>query len=175
MILLAMGACNEPAPRKPVQKKSGHVNQASISRNKKLIAAEEVRITELIAADTLNTYTASATGFWYYKDKVNGNSDYYPKTNDEVLLQYNVLSLEGDTIYKKQDIGLVQHAVDKSQLFPGLRNAVKLLKEGESGIFLFPSAQAYGFTGDNKKIAPTTPICTNLEILKIIKHNDSLN
>jgi len=175
LIMIFLLACEEPQPRRPIQKKSGSFLETAVERNKKLLAAEETLIKNLIAEDTVNQYTTSTTGFWYYKDIENGEQTYYPQTDDEVLLRYNVLTLQGDTIYRSGEIGLVQHAVDKSQLFPGLRNAIKLLKEKERGVFLFPSSQAYGFKGDNNKIGPATPIKSTLEILKIKKRSDSLN
>lgn len=175
LILTFLVSCEGPEPRKPVQVKSGSFYKASIERSKKILAQEEAMIKRIIDKDTLNSYISSDNGFWYtYETKIE-ESNYTLKTNDEVLLAYSLLSLKGDTIYSKNDIGLVQHAVDKSQLFPGLRNGVKLLKEGEKATFLFPSSQAYGYKGDNNKIGPQTPLKASLELLKIIKKSDTLN
>lgn len=85
------------------------------------------------------------------------------------------MSMSGDTIYKVDDIGLVEHAVDKSQLFPGLRNAVKLLRKGEKATFIFPSGQAYGYKGDNDKIGPNIPIKSSVHLLEIKKDSSNIN
>lgn len=167
--------CGQPEPRKPVQVKSGSFYKASVERNKQILAQEEALIQKLIASDSLNTYTVSDTGFWYYYEKQDKTQGYQLQTDDEVLLAYMVMNLKGDTIYRQEDIGIVQHAIDKSQLFPGLRNAIKLLKEGEKATFLFPSSQAYGFKGDDNKIGPLTPIKASLQLIEILKKRDSLN
>ncbi|OQD42316.1 gliding motility-associated peptidyl-prolyl isomerase GldI [Croceivirga radicis] len=168
-------ACKQPEPRKPVQQKTSSFIDESVERSKKLLDAEIAAIQAVIQKDTLNNYQSSDTGFWYFYEEQKDTTAYSPKTNDVVMLTYNVMNLKGDTIYKRKDIGLVQHAVDKSQLFPGLRNAVKLLKEGEQATFIFPSSLAYGYKGDNDKILPRTPIKTSLTLVEIKKDTTNLN
>lgn len=175
LTLTFLVSCEGPEPRKPMQVKSGSFYKASIERSKKILAQEETLIEHIIKKDSLHTYFVSDSGFWYTYETKNEKSDYTLKTNDEVLLAYTLMSLKGDTIYSKNDIGLVQHAIDKSQLFPGLRNGLKLLKEGEKATFLFPSSQAYGYKGDDNKVGPQTPVKVSLELLKIIKKRDTLN
>ncbi len=85
------------------------------------------------------------------------------------------MTFSGDTLYKAQDFGLVQHAVDKSQLFPGLRNAVKLLRKGEKATFLFPSSQVYGYRGDDNKIGPNQPLASSVTLLEIQKDSSNIN
>lgn len=174
-ILIIFWGCGEPEPRKPIQVKSGSFYKASIERSKLLLQEEETLIQNLIENDSTNEYFVSDSGFWYRYETKNEESDYVPKTDDEVLLTYTIINFNNDTIYAANDIGLVQHGIDKSQLFPGLRNAVKLLKEGEKATFLFPSSQAYGYKGDNNKIGPKTPLISSLQLVKILKKRDSLN
>lgn len=174
-ILSFLVSCRGPEPRQPVQVKSGSFYKVSIDRSKKILAQEEAIIKRIIAKDTLSSYASSDNGFWYTYETKNEESDYTLKTDDEVLLTYCLMTFNGDTIYSKDAIGLVQHAIDKSQLFPGLRNGIKLLKEGEKATFLFPSSQAYGYKGDDDKIGPQTPIKASLELLRIIKKRDTLN
>lgn len=173
-IVLFLG-CGETEPRKPIQVKSGSFYENSIERSKKLLQQEEQLILAFIQRDSMNSYAISNNGFWYKYETKNETSDYELKTDDEVLLTYTLMSFNNDTLYSSDNIGVVQHAIDKSQLFPGLRNAVKLLKEGEKATFLFPSSQAYGYKGDDKKIGPKTPIISSLELLKILNKKDSLN
>jgi len=176
-ILCTIGllGCGGPEPRKPVQVKSGQFFKESIARSQELLAKEQKLIQKMIATDSTNSYIASDNGFWYTYEKKNDNSTYQLKTDDEVLLSYNLMNLNGDTIYNKEAIGPVLHAIDKSKLFPGLRNAVKVLKEGEIATFVFPSALAFGYKGDNDRIGPATPIKSSLELVRIIAKKDSLN
>ena len=167
--------CGGPEPRKPVEVKTGSFYKESIERNKKLLAEEENAIQQLIKKDTLHEYLASPNGFWYYFETKNDTATYLPKTNDQILFSYNLMTLNNDTIYTAKEIGPVSHVVDKQQLFPGLQNAVKLLKVSEKATFIFPSLQAYGYQGDNNAIGPRTPVKSSVELHTIIINKDSLN
>ncbi|MEN1784304.1 MAG: gliding motility-associated peptidyl-prolyl isomerase GldI [Bacteroidota bacterium] len=167
--------CSEPEPRRPVQQRSGSFFKASVERSKRILAQEEGLIQKLIDQDTAHQYMTSKNGFWYYYESRKDSSGYLPKTNDELILRYNVQSLAGDTIYSTEELGTVLHAVDKSQLFPGLRNAVKLLQEGEKATFIFPSAQAYGYKGDLQKIGPNLPLKSSVTLITIKKDSSNIN
>ncbi len=173
--LLLLFSCGEPEPRRPVQVRSGSFMKASVARSKKLLEYEQQQILEIIQRDSLQDYHSSPFGFWYYYETQEDTAGYQPKTNDVVLLTYNLMTLSGDTLYPAEDIGLVQHAIDKSQLFPGLRNAIKLLRKGEKATFLFPSSQGYGYKGDNHKIGSNIPLKSSLALLDIQKDSSNLN
>lgn len=174
LLLVMVLGCGEPEPRRPIQVKSGSFFKESVQRSKKILEVETEVIQTLIAQDSLREYLPSANGFWYAYESEKDSMGYLPKTNDILFLTYNVMSLSGDTIYRVEDIGLVEHAVDKSQLFPGLRNAVKLLRKGETATFVFPSSQGYGYKGDNDKIGPNTPIKSSVHILEIKKDSSNI-
>ncbi|MEM9076888.1 MAG: gliding motility-associated peptidyl-prolyl isomerase GldI [Bacteroidota bacterium] len=175
LLTLLIVSCGGPEPRRPVKVKSGSFFKESVERNKLLLAKEEKIIQEIISLDTLHTYTANPNGFWYYFDIHNDTAQYTPKTDDQILFSYNVRNLENDTIYTMKDIGPVSYTIDKEQIFPGLQNAVKLLKINERATFVFPSLQAYGYLGDGEAIAPRTPIKATVELHTIIINQDSLN
>ncbi|MGB5819356.1 MAG: gliding motility-associated peptidyl-prolyl isomerase GldI [Saonia sp.] len=174
LLLIGFISCNGPEPRRPVKVKTGSFIKESVERNKELLQKEEKLIQEIIAKDSLHSYLASANNSWYYYEVKNETSDYYPQPDDLVILRYNVVSFENDTIYRMQDMGEVNYKVDKQELFPGLRLSVKLLKENETATFLFPSSMAYGYHGDGKKIGVNVPIKTTISIHKIVKQEDSV-
>ncbi|WP_149276931.1 gliding motility-associated peptidyl-prolyl isomerase GldI [Pareuzebyella sediminis] len=166
--------CGEPEPRRPVEVKSGTFFKESVERSKRLLAAEEEQIKAIMASDTAHEYDHSTTGSWFYYDVKNDQTDYYPQPNDLVTLSYNIVTFDNDTLYSKEDIGTITYMVDKEELFPGLRNSIKLIKEGETATFLFPSSLAYGYHGDNNKIGVNVPLKSTLTILNIEKQKDSL-
>ncbi|WP_421812504.1 gliding motility-associated peptidyl-prolyl isomerase GldI [Flagellimonas sp.] len=175
LLIAIVASCGGPEPRKPVEVKSGSFYKESIERTKKLLAAEEEAIQEIISKDTAHQYLSSPDGFWYYYESKNDTATYRPKTGDQILFSYNLMSLRNDTIYAVEEIGPTSHVIDKQQLFPGLQNAVKLLRINEKATFLFPSPLAYGYQGDNKAIGPKTPLKSSVELHTIIIDNDSLN
>lgn len=175
LLLLALTNCKGPEPRKPEEVKSGSFYRESIERSKRILAEEVKSIQEIIERDSAHNYIPSPNGFWYFYETQNQGSTYLPQEGDQVLFTYTLMSLQGDTIYTAEELGPTSHVVDKQQLFPGLQNAVKLLKINEKASFLFPSDQAYGYQGDNKAIAPLTPLRASVELHTIIIHKDSLN
>ena len=172
--LLGMAACGEPAPRKPVKASGNSFLNESAARNKKMLAQEEVLIHTIIAADSVHTYLASGEGSWYYYQNRN-EAGSLAEPDDLVTLTYDIISLENDIIYSQEEIGVVQYKVDKQEMFPGLRNSVKLLRENEKATFLFTSPMAFGYLGDNDRIGPNLPIKSTIEILKVEKQSKNNN
>lgn len=172
-LVILVIACDGPEPRKPIQTKSGSFFKASIERSRKLLEAEENKIQEIIKLDSLKHYSHSNSGSWYHYLTVNEEGDYKPKTGDLVAFSYDILTLDNDTIYSKEEIGVVTYKVDKQELFLGLRDAVKMLKENERATFLFPSSIAFGYHGDENKIGSNVPIKSTITILQIEKQEDN--
>lgn len=174
VLLAALISCEGPVPRHPVKRNTTSSIQVSIERSKKLLALEETLMRQVIAKDSLNEYINSDTGSWYFYNKKNESTDYKAQPDDLVTLTYNILTLANDTLYSMQDIGILKYKVDKQELFPGLRNSVKLLKENETATFLFPSSLGYGYPGDGDKIGINMPLKSTIAIVKIEKENDTL-
>lgn len=174
LLCLCFVACEGPLPRKPLKVRTGSFIKESAERNKKLLAAEEAAIQQIISNDTLNTYINSSNGSWYYYLTKIDVATPTPKPDDLVTMTYNILSFENDTIYSAEEIGLLNYKVDKQELFPGLRNSVKLLKEGETATFLYPSSLAFGYHGDNNKIGINIPLKSTISIFKIAQSKDSI-
>jgi len=165
--------CGGPEPRRPVKVKSSTYFGGDIERNKKLLAAEELMIQEYMANDSLRLYEPTASGSWYFYQKTNENSDYTPRPDDLVTMTYNIMGFNNDTIYSHEDIGIVKYKVDKQELFQGLRNSVKILKENETATFLYPSSLAYGYQGDGDRIGVNIPVRSTITLLKIEKQEDN--
>ena len=173
LLVFNLVSCGSPDPRRPVKVKSGSFN-ASVERSKKLLALEEGMMNTIMAKDSLRQYEHSAAGAWYYYQQKNETATYAPQPDDLVTLTYNVVGFNNDTIYSGEEIGILKYKVDKQELFPGLRNSVKLLKEMETATFLFPSSLAYGYHGDDNKIGINVPIKSTITLLKIEKQQDSI-
>jgi len=171
LILLLMAfACknNNQAAREPVQHNRSTVDMESVNHNKNLNKHEETYILKMIAQDSLHQYIDSGHGFWYFY-KTKKKSGDKVKAGDHVVLNYEIKDLSNNTIYSSQEIGQKKYWADHENAFRGFREAVKLLKEGEEAVFLFPSSAAYGYHGDEKKIGPSVPLKVNLKIIKINK------
>ena len=173
-VLVFLISCGGPEPRRPVEVKSGKFIRESVERNKALLAQEEQLIQALITVDSSRQYLTSDFGAWYAYQKQVGEDAYLAQEGDKVTMNYDILSLGNDTIYSSEEIGEITYNVDREEIFNGLRLGVKLLKEGESATFLFPSHLAFGYHGDNDRIGPNVPLKSNVTIFKIEKQQDSI-
>lgn len=165
--LFLFQGCKSPEPRKPVSRASKSFTSKSLKINKEIVQKEESYIQDLIDKDSANTYITSADGFWYYYNSRNKEDSLTPQFGDEVEFNYNLLTLRGDTIYSKKELGERAYVIDKEEIFTGLRQGLKLMKEGETVTFLFPSHQAYGYYGDNDKIGTHVALKSTVTLNKI--------
>lgn len=162
-----MQGCKSPEPRKPISRASQSFTSKSLKINKAIVEKEESYIQDLIKKDSANTYITSADGFWYYYNDLNKEDSLTPKFGDEVEFNFNLLTLQGDTIYSREELGERAYLIDKEEIFTGLRQGLKLMKEGETITFLFPSHQAYGYYGDNDKIGSHVALKSTVTLNKI--------
>lgn len=171
IIALLAWSCKTPEARRPVKTTSGSYINTSVERNKKMIAEEEKEILAIIQSDTVNTILNSEHGFWYYFINKNTFEEEKADFGDIVEFEYDIKDLDGNTIYSKYELGKQTYHMDKEELITGLREGLKLLNEGETATFYFPSHKAYGYYGDLNRIGANMPIVTTVTILNIKQIN----
>lgn len=173
LVLLAFIGCKTPEARKPISSKTGSFIDASVERNIKLNTQEQIAIKQIMEQEG-NKYIASENGFWYYYNtKVEIDSLKTPVFGDIVKYGYNVKALNGDLIYSKEDIKAQTYAMDKQELFTGLREGLKLMKTGETATFIFPSQKAYGYYGDENRIGRNTPLICEVTVNSITQNQNN--
>jgi len=166
---IILTSCAERVVRRPVSQKSGSYINESVERNKDLVTQQERAILQFIKKDSSTTYNTSDSGFWYryvVKDTVGNKS---PKVGDLVLFNYNISSLQGNNLVSKEEIGNTVTQIDQSnqELISGIREGLKLMKEGETVTFLFPSHKAYGYYGLEGKVRRNAIISSTVTLLEI--------
>ena len=162
-------ACKSPEARRPVQRSSGSFIKESAERNKKLYKKEEAIITKIIAQNSDTEFEANPNGFWYFYNVKDTVSAVMPKFGDIVTFTYNVKDLEGTIIVSESENGLQQYQVDQSNqdLISGIREGIKVMKEGETVTFLFPSYKAFGYYGIHEKLGANVPIQSTITLRSI--------
>ena len=93
-----------------------------------------------------------------------------PVKGDEVTYAYEIKDVNNQILYTKEELGDRTYLVDREELISGLQDGLKLMKEGEEMVFLFPSYKAYGYSG-YKKIAGNQPLVYTVELKKIKRNN----
>lgn len=160
-------SCKSPEARRPISQKSGSFIDESVAINKKIVAAQEQKIQEIIKRDSTNIYFSSPLGFWYYYNVKDSTSNKTPEYGDKVEFNYNMKTLKGEIIYSEEELSPKIYVMDKEKLFAGLRHGLKLMHEGETVTFLFPSHKVYGFYGDRNRIGSNVPIISTVTLNKI--------
>jgi len=169
MTVLLVISCQKPIPRLPVVRKSVSEVETSIELNNKLKKEEELILKKVIKKDSLSTYYSSKYGFWYKYD-TKGNGNYSPKKGDELLYTFSVYNVNNKLIYKEKEI---HYWVDKQDIIDGLEIGLKLMKQGDEITFLFPSNVAYGYSGDQNKIAVNQPLIFKVKLNQINKNESN--
>lgn len=171
LVVMLVFSCKAPEARKPITVKTGSFINASVERNRALNAKEQAKIEELMKQHDEHDYIASENGFWYYYNtKVETDTLQTPNFGDIVTYNCNMKTLDGSIIYSKEDINTQNYAMDKEELFTGLREGLKLMKTGETVTFLFPSQKAYGYYGDENKIGTSVPLMCEVTVLSITEN-----
>jgi gliding motility-associated peptidyl-prolyl isomerase len=168
-------SCKSPEARRPVQSSSGTFIKESAERNKKIYDREVDFIEKIIAKDSTNDYISSENGFWYYYNKRDTATTEMPDLGDVVKFTYDIKDLNGTEILSEKENGLQQYKVDQSnqELISGVREGIKLMKEGETVTFLFPSYKAYGYYGIEEKLGTNIPVQSTVTLHSIEQSNEN--
>lgn len=169
--ILLFASCKEPEARRPVSVASGSYLKQNIRTAQEILAADTLAINQNISHLNSLTILQSAHGFKYFLHAPISEDTVTPKPGEKVVLTYSISNLQQQILYDTATVGNINYVVDKEKLFEGLREAVKLLPEGQTGTFFFPSALAFGNRGDGGKISPNQPIICTLSLLEIKTEN----
>lgn len=170
LILIFIASCSIPEPRKPIVRKTSSFMSESVERNKKLNNAEEDLLKIKMDRDSLHQYINSEFGFWYYYKKKDSLNSKLVETGDEVIFTHEIRSLNDSIIYSQKELGDRNYLVDKEELISGLQEGIKLMREDEVIVFLFPSYKAYGYTG-HERIGSNEPLIYSVHLKEIININ----
>jgi FKBP-type peptidyl-prolyl cis-trans isomerase FkpA len=167
-VFLCFMSCSVPQARRPINPKpSTTVFQDNIAATKKLFQLEEARILKFIKNDSLVAYETSPNGYWYrYIHKIDGASP-KPKSGDILELSYDIRDLNDAILYSEEILGVKNYMVDKEDFISGIQKGIKLMKVGETIIFVIPSYNAFGISGDGNKIGMNKTIKSKVTLLKI--------
>ncbi len=169
LCLLVVYSCKSPEARKPVSVKTGSFMDASIVRNKALHIEQKGLFEDYMNNHPNEEFIASANGFWYAYNSEKSIDTTTAKFGDIVNFNFDIKRINGDQVYSEEELKTRNYAMDQEKLFSGLREGLKLMKEGETITFLFPSQKAFGYYGDNDKIGTNVPIICKVTVNSITK------
>ena len=168
LIFFCFISCSVPQARRPINPKpSTTIFQDNIAATKKLFELEETEIYTYLEKDSLVTYETSPNGFWYtYIHKIIEDSA-TPQAGNTAVLLYDIRDLNDTILYSSEELGIKNYRVDKEDFISGIQKGIKLMKVGETVIFVIPSYNAFGISGDGNKIGINKTIKSKVTLLKI--------
>lgn len=168
-------SCKSPEARTPVQSHSGTFIKESAQRNKEIYEDEKKYIENIIDLDSSKTYFSSESGFWYYYNKRDTTQSQTPEIGDLVEFSYNIKDLSGNNILSEAENGIQRYKIDQSNqdLISGVRDGIKLMKEGEIVTLLLPSYKAYGYYGIEGKLGTNIPVQSTISLRSIKPANEN--
>jgi FKBP-type peptidyl-prolyl cis-trans isomerase len=91
-----------------------------------------------------------------------------PTEKDRVKVHYRAMRYDGteiDSSYKREEPR--EFAV--ARLFPGWKEALQLMQEGDKWELFIPADLAYGERGRPPRIAPNTALMFEMELIEVIE------
>jgi len=158
-------SCAQIEPRAPLDKERTLFLNSSAQRNKQLLLQEEQLLVESAERDSLLDFRKSEAGFLYAYVKKTATNAPLPVKGDLVYFQYKIEDLNQNIIYNKDNLGIVEYAIDEEELLPALRVALRMMKPNEVVVFLFPSYLCYSYQGNGDKIGINQPLRFTIERL----------
>lgn len=138
--------------------------KTSVEAHREFLAKEQEAIKAYIAERQLDMQR-NGTGIHYQIE--NADSFSRPvRPGDVVRYTYRISLLNGTELYRSDEQGVTLR-IDREDAEIGLHDALKLMRLGESGLFILPSHRAFGVAGDQHKVPPFTALLYELEVLEI--------
>ncbi len=180
IVALLLASCSKPKARKPITKTKSNFIQASIKQNKIINKEQELLFKKMMDKDTIHQYINSKQGFYYFIKSKKDSTQIQPKKGDEVVINYEIRSIDGKIILPKEKLGSYGqknkadrlYKVDGENFIQGVQDAIKQMHVGETAVLLLPSNKAFGVTGFEKYIAPNQPLIIEVYLKKIITKNN---
>ena len=145
--------CDQTKPREPVNSEEKSFLNQSVSRNIDIQKKEKKIFLKII------------------KILKPSKNSLKPKLGDKVEFIYNIFDIKGNDIYEDDNLKPISYVVDKEEIIPALRFAIKELKVGENGSFLIPSFLGYGYQGDGEKIISNQPLIMEINLISLTNIN----
>lgn len=148
------------------KKKNLIINQDTLSEklitvNKDAVLIEDNIIDQYLKRSNLGM-KKSETGLRY---NIKGEGGKQVEIGDKINLEYKVYLLNGELVYDSNKHGNMQFELGKSDIEPGLHEALLMMKFGQEATLILPYYLAQGLTGDNEKIPPKSSIIYKIKIL----------
>ncbi|MFY0631221.1 MAG: gliding motility-associated peptidyl-prolyl isomerase GldI [Flavobacteriaceae bacterium] len=167
LLFFVIVSCSTPEARRPVEPPKTHTLASATGQLKKINKIEEAKVLAYIKNDSLVTYETSSNGYWFQYLEKKENQKTSLETGTTVTISYEILDLNDQVIYSKEELGAKEYIIDKEDFMLALQSGIKMMNIGETIKFVIPSPQAYGIIGDGNKIGINQSIISIVTLINI--------
>lgn len=165
--LTLLCACGDEKVQIPVNKiEMEHTQENLLEMNKQFHELEEQEISHYIDSLHLDMGKTSSGLRYHIIEPGKGDSIL---SNDEVTYQYTIGPLGEEPCDKITDV-VKTVRLGHADIEVGIRESIRLLREGGKGEFIIPSVIAFGVPGKGKCINSWTPVFMKLSIIEVKKN-----
>lgn len=104
-------------------------------------------------------------GLWY-KIYHTGNGD-SARPGKVANIKYKLKLLDGKVCYDSDSLGILSFKIGYEDIESGLDKGIRMLREGDSAIFILPPSLAHGLLGDFDCIPPRSIVVYELKLIKV--------
>jgi len=159
---LTVVSCRDEKPQIPANKlPKDTTGEDLVQLNQDFVRIQEEMIDKYV--DSLGLDMTKTRFGMRYEIKSEGYGDTVAH-NDEVTLRYSISMLDGEDCDKLQNV-IKTFPAGNGKVIKGIDEALKLMKVGGEGFFIFPSYLAYGVSGRGECIAPWSPVRCRIELI----------
>ncbi|MCX7954186.1 MAG: FKBP-type peptidyl-prolyl cis-trans isomerase [Bacteroidales bacterium] len=104
-------------------------------------------------------------GLWYkIYHKGTGDS---AKVGKVANIKYRLKLLNGKVCYDSDSAGIMSFRIGYEDVESGLDKGIRMMREGDSAIFILPPSLAHGLLGDFDCIPPRSIIIYEVKLIKV--------
>ena len=162
-LIIGFVACEEQKKTSLPFDNKKEYDETMIDSHREFLKKEKKRLEQYISSSDYN-FKKTGTGLRIaiYAANATGAS---VKTGDLVLVNYQLTSIEGDSLYASPGSHPQEFAVDYDNVESGLHEAIKLMKVGEKALLILPAHLAHGITGDQAAIPSQTTLLYDVSLV----------
>jgi FKBP-type peptidyl-prolyl cis-trans isomerase len=152
-------SCKKQAPQLPSNKgvKVDHNEESLLKINHQLTIKEDALLKKY--AESKKTFKKNELGFWYKIIQSGTGSGIKDSSVCKISCKLRLLS--GKIIKTEKS----RFIIGKKQQAVGLEEGVKLMRKGDSAVFIIPWYLGFGMKGDEPLIPPYTSIIYEIKLL----------
>jgi|GEM_PF-1465784 len=160
-VLVLLPGCRRPQPpqlpsNRPIE---GMTTAEKLLKINTGLMQKEDSLLDAFVQKNAGDFTRTEIRFWYKIEHATQNR--LLQLHDVCVIDYRLYLLDGTFLEERTDFSV---NVGRKEFFPGLDEALQLMRIGETAVFIFPSNLAFRLRGYRNLVPPYTPVMFRIKV-----------